>query len=117
MVRFRQRGKSFSLTPTDKADEDSETPFGDTLLGYVSKYNAAHQSQPDALIHHRGFYDTWWAKALTVFTYLMFAGVVIMRITTPEKVGTWRMIQVATLGVMWLSAYYTNRRHSKAKYG
>jgi hypothetical protein len=114
MVRFRNQGKAISLSPTDDTDKDTETAFGEALLGYVSRFNSQHQSLPDSIIRQRGFYDTWWAKALTVFTYLMFAGVVIMKLTSPASLDFWRIVQVAIFGTLWLSVYYTNRKHSKA---
>jgi hypothetical protein len=116
MLSFRHLGKSISLMPAESASDDAETPFGDALLAYVSKYNSAHKSQPETLIHQKGFYDTWWAKGLTIFTYLIFALVVVMRLLRPNDVSIWRLVQVACFGILWLSAYYTNRKHARAKH-
>jgi hypothetical protein len=117
--RFYQvsfRGPStmtITLSPPEVVDEHTETPFGDALLSYVAQYNKTHTLQPETLIKRRGFYDTGWARALTILAYTMVAVVAGMKILKPDSVETWRVIQVVTFCTLWLSAYYANRRRRK----
>lgn len=103
-----------SLSPPDVVDENTETPFGEALLSHVARFNNAHSQQPGALIKRKGFYNTGWAKALTILAYAMMVALIAMKILKPETVDTWRIVQVAAFSVMWLASYHANnRRHPK----
>ncbi|MEO6833510.1 MAG: hypothetical protein ABI378_13070 [Chitinophagaceae bacterium] len=113
LVRFRNPAKTVSLMTDEVASADQETPFGEALLGFVSRYNDSHQSTPNQLIHHRGFFDGLWATALTIFSYLAIIGVFYGYFTNRETFGFWRVIQVLCFSGAWLIAYHTNRHRGK----
>jgi hypothetical protein len=110
LVTFRDSGATVQLMPDEPADESSETAFGRVLLSYVSSYNEKHTSQPETLIRQRGFYDAWWAKALTGFALLALPGGIVLYAAAPEMMEGWRLLQIASFSVAWLVAYYANKR-------
>jgi hypothetical protein len=110
MISFRNPSVTVTLTPTEEIDVEAETAFGDVLLEYVSHFNAENQTQQKASIHRRGFYEAWWAKAITLCVYLIIPLAMIVHFTIPEKVSTWRLVQVFCIGFGWLIVYHTNQR-------
>jgi hypothetical protein len=113
LLSFRHPSTTVNLMPADLADEDTETPFGETLLNYVQQYNTSHQDHPEAIIRQKGFYDTWWAKVLTASAYLFTALVLIGYFTDRERFPFWRVIQVLSFSALWLAAFHANRRKNK----
>jgi hypothetical protein len=105
-VRFRQSGIQVTLTPADKVAADTETPFGEALLQYISNHNSAHPQRP---IRQQSMYDTWWAKGLTGLAYIAIAAALITRIVAPERMGFGKLLQVLAFSVLWLSVYYANK--------
>jgi hypothetical protein len=81
-------------------------------LQYVDRHNSGQDKQV-SLIGRQGFYDTWWAKGLTAFAYLVIAAALIIRVIAPERVSIWKLVQLLCISVVWLSAYYINRRSRK----
>ncbi len=112
LISFKHSA-TVSVDPGDAATEDSETPFGNALLGYVEQYNSTHTAAPETLIRRRGFYDAWWAKGLTGFAYIITVAAIIGYFTDRELFPLWRLIQVFCFSAMWLAAYHANRRHAK----
>lgn len=113
LISFKHSA-TVSIDPGDVASEDSETPFGNVLLGFVEQYNSTHTSKPETLIRRRGFYDTWWAKGLTGCCYLFIAIAIIGYFVDGDTFPLWRLIQVISFSSLWIAAYYANKRHSKA---
>lgn len=109
-VRFRKPAKTISLSPDDIIESaDEETEFGKILLSYVNKFN--NISTAAALkIHSKGFYDSWWAKLLTFFAWTMTALIVIAAFTKHSGINTWKVIGFFAYCIIWLTAYYTNRK-------
>jgi peptidoglycan/LPS O-acetylase OafA/YrhL len=114
LLSFKSPRTTINLQPEEATDRDNETGFGIILLGYVSRYNESHTAQPETQIKSRGFYDTWWAKALTLLAYAMSAVVLIMFSTDRERMPWWRAVQVTTISTLWLAAYYANRKYHKS---
>jgi hypothetical protein len=114
LLSFKSPHTTINLQPDEATDQDNETGFGTMLLGYVSRYNESHIAQPETQIKSRGFYDTWWAKALTLLAYAMSAVVLMMFFIDRERMPWWRAVQVVTVSTLWLAAYYANRKHHKS---
>lgn len=114
LLSFKSPPTIINLQPEEATDQDNETGFGTVLLGYVARYNETHTAQPETQIKNRGFYDTWWAKALTLCAYGISAAVLIMFIIDRERIPWWRAVQVVTVSTIWLAAYHANRRHHKS---
>jgi hypothetical protein len=113
LLSFRNPATTVNLMPADAADEDTETPFGEVLLNYVQQYNTSHQGHPEAIIRQKGFYDTWWAKALTVCAYVCMIAVLVAYFTDRERLPFWKLIQVCAFSALWLAAFYANQRKNK----
>lgn len=109
-VRFRKPAKTISLSTDDIIETaDEETEFGKILLSYVNKFN--NSSSAAALkIHSKGFYDSWWAKLLTFFAWVMTALVIVVSFTRPDSINIWKILGFFAYCVIWLTAYYTNRK-------
>lgn len=112
-LKFRNPGKTISIS-TDEVIEsiEQETEFGKTLLDYVNRFN--DNTSPSALkIHSKGFYDSWWAKLLTLFTWLITVLVIVAKFSNPDGISIWKAMGFLAYSAIWLTAYYTNRKKNK----
>lgn len=115
LITFRESGTTIQLMPDEMALEDYETDFGEALLGYVGRYNDAHNADGAPHIGRRGFYDAWWAKMLTWLSFLLIVVSIVMYFFGPEERRNWRLLQIVSISLVWLGAYYANKRGSRQK--
>ncbi len=113
LVSFKSPHKTINLTPNDKITSvEEETELGTELLSYVDQFNS--QAAPAMQIHSRGFYDSGWARGLTVITWIAMAAVVIIFIAWPGNLPIWRALAFLAYSAIWLTAFYANRKKSKS---
>lgn len=107
-VTFKKPKRTINLIPTEKvANAGEETDFGKTLMDHVEKYNEQHD--PSMQIHSRGFYDTFFAKALTFLAFAMAVAVILIKFIAPASIDNWRTMAVLAYSFIWLYSYYMNR--------
>jgi hypothetical protein len=109
-VRFQNPGKIITLGSNESINTVSdETAFGKTLLDFVDKFNKT-ETASSFKIHSNGFYDSWWAKLLTFFAWTMTALIIVVSFTKPGSINIWKVLGFFAYCVIWLTAYYTNRK-------
>jgi hypothetical protein len=108
LVSFKKPNKTINLSPKEKVEAAEETELGTALLSYVDKFN--NQAAPAVQIHSRGFYDSTWAKTLTIIIWIGTVAVVVLSILEPDKIPLWRAGIFLAYSAIWLTAFYINRK-------
>lgn len=112
-VSFRHPSRTINLWTNEEHETvEVETEFGKQLLLAVEQYNEQLPGKNGLHIYHRGFYESWWAKALTVLAWLVIIAAVANKCIHWETVSMWRVVAPVIYSGGWLSAYYLNKNQS-----
>jgi hypothetical protein len=113
-VSFSRPSITIYIDHTQKLeDPDEETEFGRLLMGYVALANQNLADGSAQRIDTRNFYQSGWARNVTIFVWIIMAGLFVFKIIYPDTIEFWRIAQFSIVAGIWLLAYRMNNRKKK----
>lgn len=108
-ISFKQPSFTINLDAI-KGQEEDATTFYQQLVYFKNLYNVSHAQKE---ITSKGFYDSWWARALTHVTYVFILLIIGIKLFKPEVLTWWRIAGFCAFAITWLINFHANARKKK----
>jgi|GEM_PF-5554421 len=105
-ISFKQPSFTINLDAI-KGHEEEATTFYQQLIYFKNVYNVSHAQKE---ITSKGFYDSWWAKALTHVTYIFILLIICIKLYKPAIFSWWRVAGFCAFAITWLINFYANTK-------